>query len=583
MAFHDLPSILQRRYRIHHSDCIGRGSFGSIFRCSDIETDEELAVKVEPNSRESLLHYEYHILKKLQNQSGFTSVKCCIRTTTHTMVVMTRLGHNLDELWKNNDQTFSLATIAHIGIQSVTLLEKLHNVGFIHRDIKPENFLFPYDDSRQALHLIDFGLSKRYRDDKTKAHIPFRTGKTMTGTPRYASLSAHLGLEQGRKDDLLSLFYVLAFFYFGHLPWMGITAPTEEEKYGKIGKLKLGLGSEYFHRLPLPLSTLHAYLSSLPFESTPKYSFIRQLLLELASMDQAARRHFGPDIFSSENSFLFSYQYEWNIHNSTKTVLVEEDSPTSQSSLKFQLDLPPPRARLMSSFSRAGLSTLALMTSSHRKQSQFPEHTQMRSPHSNLFEKHMNGDSTDDDLSNGEETKLEAEAANPEHSPVVPLSSTPHLSNSTDVLNPRQLLHSPSPYVHRTRHNSLHSPSLTFMAKSASSPAFQFPESQKASQSNLAVPRKRSPAAPRNQMVRSRSSLGSPFLSPKILHQKSFHESPQSKLHTPTSKLENHHSSVSSPSRLTRGTSVSSNLLPSALASPYSSFASAHWSSPFNA
>jgi serine/threonine protein kinase len=44
------------------------------------------------------------------------------------------------------------------------------------------------------VHLIDFGLSKKYRDPKTHQHIPYKENKNLTGTARYASINAHLGI-----------------------------------------------------------------------------------------------------------------------------------------------------------------------------------------------------------------------------------------------------------------------------------------------------------------------------------------------------------------------------------------------------
>ena len=72
------------------------------------------------------------------------------------------------------------------------------------------------------VHLIDFGLSKRYRDPKTHQHIPYKENKNLTGTARYASINAHLGIEESRRDDLESIGYMLVYLAQGYLPWQGV-------------------------------------------------------------------------------------------------------------------------------------------------------------------------------------------------------------------------------------------------------------------------------------------------------------------------------------------------------------------------
>ena len=67
----------------------------------------------------------------------------------------------------------------------------------------------------------------------------YRENKNLTGTPRYASVSNHLGIEQSRRDDLESLGYVLIYFMLGKLPWQGLNGNTKKQKYNKIMESKI--------------------------------------------------------------------------------------------------------------------------------------------------------------------------------------------------------------------------------------------------------------------------------------------------------------------------------------------------------
>jgi casein kinase 1 len=91
------------------------------------------------------------------------------------------------------------------------------------------------------VHLIDFGLSKKYRDPKTHQHIPYKENKNLTGTARYASINAHLGIEQSRRDDLESIGYVLVYLVQGYLSWQGVRANNKMEKYQKIMEKKMSI------------------------------------------------------------------------------------------------------------------------------------------------------------------------------------------------------------------------------------------------------------------------------------------------------------------------------------------------------
>lgn len=93
----------------------------------------------------------------------------------------------------------------------------------MHRDIKPDNFVIGRGKKANKVYIIDFGLAKRYLL-KDGGHIPYRDNKNLTGTARYASLNTHLGIEQGRRDDIEGIVNVLLYFVKGSLPWQNLKA-----------------------------------------------------------------------------------------------------------------------------------------------------------------------------------------------------------------------------------------------------------------------------------------------------------------------------------------------------------------------
>ena len=115
------------------------------------------------------------------------------------------------------------------------------------------------------VYIIDFGLSKEFRDPNTHAHIPYSCGRGFTGTAAFASINSHLGLELGRWDDLESLAYILIYFLCVSLPWQG--------RRKDILALKQGITShDMFRELLVEFRTFLESCRSLSFHDKPNYN-----------------------------------------------------------------------------------------------------------------------------------------------------------------------------------------------------------------------------------------------------------------------------------------------------------------------
>eukprot|EP00824_Muranothrix_gubernata_P010823 TRINITY_DN23926_c0_g1_i2.p1 TRINITY_DN23926_c0_g1~~TRINITY_DN23926_c0_g1_i2.p1 ORF type:complete len:265 (-),score=11.15 TRINITY_DN23926_c0_g1_i2:353-1147(-) len=232
------PRTINGKYKLGKK--IGSGSFGDIYKAINISTEEEVAIKLEPiKTRSPQLIYECKIYKLLEGQSGIPKIYWCGTEGEYNAMVLELLGPTIEDLFQYCKKSLSLKTVLMLADQMIRRIEYVHTKHFIHRDIKPENFLIGTGSKQNLVHIIDFGLAKRFRDPVSGKHIRYRENKNFTGTARYASINTHLGIEQSRRDDLESIGHLLLYFLKGSLPWQGLQADNKKEKYEKILNKKM--------------------------------------------------------------------------------------------------------------------------------------------------------------------------------------------------------------------------------------------------------------------------------------------------------------------------------------------------------
>ena len=163
-------------------------------------------------------------------------------------VIMARLGQNLESILIQG--RMNQKSIYGLGIHVVNILQQIHMAGYVHNDLKFDNLLLDYNCNTNcntkalsdkieniffdnSVSIIDFGFVTKYLDLKTKEHITQAKVKVFRGNIIFSSANQLNFMTTSRKDDMISLFYMLVFLL----------------QEGQISVLKLQKGADQIDEL----------------------------------------------------------------------------------------------------------------------------------------------------------------------------------------------------------------------------------------------------------------------------------------------------------------------------------------------
>lgn len=209
--------------------------FGQIFvhSASSTRNPGEFQVRLEPKSvRLKLLKNEqlvYEELDKLDDQSklGFLYYHDYFKEKRFNAIVLQSTGFSLETLFKQFHK-FSRKTINMIAIQCINRLEVLHEAGYVHCSVSPETISTTHNQRQNGnLVLHSFEHSRKILDGKEYSYPCGNEDMLFT------SANVQLGIRNFRRDDLISLSYVLIYLMNVALPWREYSSIFQGKKTRK--------------------------------------------------------------------------------------------------------------------------------------------------------------------------------------------------------------------------------------------------------------------------------------------------------------------------------------------------------------
>lgn len=134
--------------------------------------------------------------------------------------------------------------------------------------------------------MIDFGLCTEYLDQSTGKHIAFGQTQEFVGNMAFSSKYAMDFSTQGRRDDLISLSYLLLYLRVGQLDFLDYPCSLKDPKkiFEYVCKRKHELTPHDLcssKRAKVFFGFMNK-IHSMHFEEEPDYKTLKQMLLSIS-------------------------------------------------------------------------------------------------------------------------------------------------------------------------------------------------------------------------------------------------------------------------------------------------------------
>uniref|UniRef100_A0A3Q2PJY4 Protein kinase domain-containing protein n=1 Tax=Fundulus heteroclitus TaxID=8078 RepID=A0A3Q2PJY4_FUNHE len=199
--------------RYHTEGFLGEGSYGKVVKCTKLDTNEAVAVKIVRKDCFRQGKKEARMLKKIQKldpeKNNLLKFIENFKYKGHFVLAFEMLDVSIyDFMSRRNFAPLHLSEIRVVAQQLLVALNALKRAGLVHADIKPDNIMLVNHESQPfKVKLIDFGLAVKV------SKLWFAGTIQAIG---YRAPEVILGLPMDESVDMWALGCCLAYMYLGY-------------------------------------------------------------------------------------------------------------------------------------------------------------------------------------------------------------------------------------------------------------------------------------------------------------------------------------------------------------------------------